>query len=402
MMRVFYIFILVSVLFGCTKIKVEEVLPDITNISASNMNSDLDRIHIVTDVADWNYMYSRYLLDIQITANVEYFDTDGNSLFNKDAVLEIKGAGSAYNPMKSLGIVFNEKIDNSALQIIETVQALPGDHLNFLQSVRLRNSGSDDGVTHFKDLALTELAIRNSIDLELKYGKPLQVFVNGTYFGLLNLRTENDRLALSDLLEVDINTITLMKMDFPDNDIDFKEGDEQVAQNLIDAIKNENGFELNQLIDVENFIDYILFEDYIGNMDWPHNNAKLYSVNGGKFRFLLFDLDWAATRNRTQRLPKMEYLEDDISKIYQILRAYDHGFIQALENRQTKLYNVFSTSKFNAIVDELGETINDDIGYLIQRWGAPHSTFQWRLNIDQLKQDFEVNEFYNRKMYGLD
>ncbi|NRA13836.1 MAG: CotH kinase family protein, partial [Crocinitomicaceae bacterium] len=143
-------------------------------------------------------------------------------------------------------------------------------------------------------------------------------------------------------------------------------------------------------------------EDYVGNMDWPHNNVRLYCVDGGKFRFLLYDLDWAATRNRTQRLPKMEYLEDDLSKMYQILKEHDHGFILALENRKEELYNILSTAKFNAIVNELGEIINDDIGYLIKKWGAPHSTLQWGLNVDQLTQDFEVNEFYNRKMYGLD
>lgn len=386
--------------YGCTKLNVEETLPDITNISPTSMVSKLDRINIVADSFD--HMYAYYINDVQISADIEYYDGNGMLLFNKDAQIKIKGAGSANNPMKSIGIVFSDKVNNAVFQLIETSQALPGDNLNQLQSIRLRNSGNDDGYTHFKDLALNELAIRNSIDLELKYGKAVHVYVNDSYFGLLNLRTDNDPIALSDLLGVNVSAITTMKMDTPENDLDFREGDEQVAQALIDAIDNKNGDALNQLIDVDNFIDYILFEDYIGNTDWPHNNVRLYAVNGGKFRFLLYDLDWAARRNRTQRLPQMEYLEDDLSKIYQILRQHDQGFIEALENRQAELYDLLSTAKFNAIVDELGETINDDIGYLIQRWGAPHSTFQWRLNIDQLKQDFEVNEFYNRKMYELD
>ena len=401
-MKVLYLitFLCLLIGLGCTKFNVEESLPDIVNISPTNMKSKLDRINIVTDSFD--YMYAYYAYDLQISANVEYYNGDGVLLFNKDAQIKIKGAGSANNPMKSIGIVFSESINNLAFQIIETAQALPGDNLNQLQSIRLRNSGSDDGVTHLKDLALTELAIRNSIDLELKYGKAVQVFVNGDYFGLLNLRTENDRIALSHLLGVNVDDITTMKMDTPQDDIDFREGDEQVAQNLINAIESQDGHVLEQLIDVENFIDYILFEDYVGNMDWPHNNVRLYSINGGKFRFLLYDLDWAARRNRVQRLPKMEYLEDDLSKMYQILRDHDQGFLQALENRKIELYDILSTAKFNAIVDDLGETIHGDIAYLIKKWGAPHSTFQWQLNVDQLKQDFEVNEFYNRKMYGLD
>ncbi|MDG1331806.1 MAG: CotH kinase family protein [Crocinitomicaceae bacterium] len=388
--------------FGCTKFSVEETLPDITNISPNSMNSELDRINIVADVDSFDYMYTFYGGDTKISASVEYYTKDGILLFEKNAKINIKGAGSANNPMKSIGIVFDDKVNNSAFQIIETSQALPNDNLNQLQSIRLRNSGNDDGVTHLKDLSLTELAIRNSIDLELKYGKAVHAFVNGDYYGLLNLRTEVDRIGLSDLLGVNIDDITIMKMDTPNDDLDFREGDEQVAQALIDAIEAEDGYALHQLVDIDNFIDYLIYEDYVGNIDWPQNNVRLYSLNGNKFRFLLYDLDGAATRNRAARLPKMEYLEDDVSKMYQILRNHDQGFIQTLEERQAEIYGVLSTTKFNTIVDELSENIHVDIGYLIQKWGAPTSTLQWLMNVDKLKQDFHVNEFYNRKLYELD
>ena len=396
------IFICLIFGFGCTKFTVEETLPDITNISPSNMNSELDRIHIVADSDSFDYMYTFYGGDTEISASVKYYNKHGILLFEKDARIKIKGAGSANNPMKSIGIVFDDKVNNSTFQIIETSQALPNDNLSLLQSIRLRNSGNDDGVTHFKDLSMAELAIQNSIDLELKYGKAVHAFVNDEYFGLLNLRAEVDRIGLSDLLGVNVDDITIMKMDTPNNDLDFREGDEQVAQALIDAIETENGTALHQLIDVNNFIDYLIYEDYIGNTDWPQNNVRLYSVNGNKFRFLLYDLDGAATKNRAPRLPKMEYYEDDVSKMYQILRNHDQGFIQTFEERQAEIYEILSTSKFNAIVDELSANINDEIGYLIQKWGAPTSTLQWLMNVDKLKQDFAVNDFYNRKLYELD
>ena len=218
---------------------------------------------------------------------------------------------------------------------------------------------------------------------------------------IIDLRTENDRDGLSTLLNVNAEDITLLKMDWPNEDIDFKEGDEALAQQLIDAIANRDEHALEDLIDIPNFIDYILYQDFIGNMDWPHNNVKLYSANGSKFRFLLYDLDWAANRNRTQRLPKLEYLEDDFSKIYQILRNHDNGFIDLLEQKQRALYDNLTIQKFNHIVDDLADELEPEIGYLIKKWGAPHSSFEWSLNVDQLKQDFQVNDFYNRKLYGF-
>lgn len=386
---------------GCTKFEVTEILPEIDNIDATTIDSRLDRINIKVDKDQWKFMYVNYQDEIEITALVHYFGSNGDSLFSKNAKLQIKGASSTHYPMRSIGIVFENEIDNTMFKIIDPAQALPGDNLTKLRSVRLRNSGNDNGVTQLKDLALTELAASNAIDLELKYGKPVQVFVNDAYFGLLNLRTENDVIGLADLLNVSESDITILKMDYPNGDIDFREGDETLAQQLIDAIKSEDGDLIEVLIDIPNFIDYILYQDYIGNMDWPHNNVKLYSVNGSKFRFLLYDLDYAATTNRTQRLPKMEYLEDDLSKIYQIIRANDESFISALESRQEELYDLLSTDKFNTVVDDLAASIDSEMGYQIKRWGAPYSLFQWHLNLDQLKQDFRVNEFYNRKVYGF-
>ena len=58
----------------------------------------------------------------------------------------------------------------------------------------------------------------------------------------------------------------------------------------MNAIENENLNYLKDEIDINNFIDYMIFQSYIGNTDWPHNNARLYAINNEKFRFVLFDL----------------------------------------------------------------------------------------------------------------
>ncbi|PCJ64340.1 MAG: hypothetical protein COA58_13380 [Bacteroidetes bacterium] len=400
-MRLLTLILLCSLLFSCSKLTVSEPLPDIEGITPSSISSDLTRINIVADADLFENMYLNFAQNIEISAQIEYFDEKGILLLDESAKIRIRGSGSALNDMKSIGIIFTKKIDNLALQIINTEQVLPGDDLCTLQSIRLRNSGNDDGVTHIKDLALTEFAIANSIDLELKYGTATQVFINGKYYGLLNIRTENDRIALSDLLQVDSSSITMLKSDFKNGNMEYKEGNFQLAQRLNQAIDDEDVFELKRLIDITNFIDYILFEDYLQNTDWPHNNARMYSVNGSKFRFLLFDLDRAFIRPKMNRLPLMEYLDDDISKMYQILRANDENFIPTLEKRQKELYTLFSPTRFNEIVDQLAHNIDGEIKYLIKKYGAPHSTLQWKMNVDKMKRDFDRNDHYNRNKYDL-
>jgi len=97
----------------------------------------------------------------------------------------------------------------------------------------------------------------------------------------------------------------------------------------------------------------------------------------------------------------MEYLKDDISKIYQILRSKDEYFIGDFENKQKYWYSKFSSDKFNIIIDKLAMDIETDILFLIQKRGVPSSSLQWSLNLEQIKHDFNRTDNFNRKKYKI-
>jgi hypothetical protein len=389
------------VISGCTRIDVDENLPSWEVLKPHTIKTSLDRINIQADQKLLDNMMARYDQDISVSAQIQYYQSTGNLLFEEPASIEIKGSGSAAADMKPIGIAFNRVLNNSDLKVIQPQNIAYGDYLHKFQNIRLRNSGQDNGVTMIKDLAYTEFALRAGMDLELKYGKPTHVFINDSYYGLHNIRTENDRMALANLLQTDSSSITMIKMDDSNKNLEYKEGNQTLAQSLIHAIKNEDAYALKQLIDINNFLDYIIFEDYVGNIDWPHNNARAYSVNGSKFRFLLYDLDLAAIRTKKSILPEMEYNDDHISRILQILLEEDHDFESRLHERQEMWYRVYSPELFNSIVDDLAENIENDIKYLIARRNSPKSTLQWRLNLEQLKRDFERTDHFNRKKYQI-
>ena len=50
-----------------------------------------------------------------------------------------------------------------------------------------------------------------------------------------------------------------------------------------------------QVLDLDNFIDYLLVNVYGGTGDWPHNNwrAARERVSGAKFRFYVWDAEWS-------------------------------------------------------------------------------------------------------------
>jgi hypothetical protein len=57
---------------------------------------------------------------------------------------------------------------------------------------------------------------------------------------------------------------------------------------------------IKEIVDIENFIDYLIVNQYVGNWDWPHNNwyASRHRVEGGKWQFHSWDAE-AAFQNGT-------------------------------------------------------------------------------------------------------
>ena len=60
-----------------------------------------------------------------------------------------------------------------------------------------------------------------------------------------------------------------------------------------------NYAEVERLLDVDNFIDYIMLNVYSNTGDWPHNNwrAARERVPGGKWKFIPWDAEWSFGNN---------------------------------------------------------------------------------------------------------
>ena len=158
----------------------------------------------------------------------------------------------------------------------------------------LRNGGNDRWVSNarFMDAALETIIQRSGIDLDCQSYVPVIEYVNGELRGVLNLREpNNDKYAYANFGYDD------EELDAFENN-EFKNGDDKAFKHLCElgARVNDPGIydEIRTLLDVDEFINYMAAEFYIGNDDWPENNVKAYrSTLDGRFRFVSFDLDYA-------------------------------------------------------------------------------------------------------------
>lgn len=393
---------LLLIISSCSKYRVDtQRIPDLSLVTELNIDSNLPIISISVNQEQFDFMVQFYANDTIIPAILKYYNPNGSIVFeNAGASLEIKGAASAKNEMKSLGFILDSAIDNSKDEIIIPSKVLENHSLEELKSFRLRNSGNDFGFSMIKDRTYTQLAIEAEADLDLMYGKPVHAFVNGSYYGLLNLRTESNVEGISRLRNVSTERITLLKVDVDNGKLEFRDGDEVWADKFLKAIKDENLNELWDMIEINNYIDYIVFQDYIGNRDWPKNNMRAYCIDQGKFRFFLYDLDYAAFHNKNDIIPTFEFEDHQMAKIYRILREHK-DFEKIFEERQKSLYSRLSFSTFSRIMDGLVEEIQEEMPYLIAKYQLPKSEFHWKLNLSNVRRDFERRDVYIRDKYDL-
>ncbi len=167
----------------------------------------------------------------------------------------------------------------------------------------LRNSGNDnvnkstDG-SHFRDPLIQAIAANANRNAMVSASQPVNVFLNGEYYGLFNMRERIDQFYIEsrtgltggyDLLE--------RAFGYPRNEYAiFGSYDEwHSLQNFADKegdLSVEADFNsIGELVDLQNFTDYWITEVFAGNYDWLANNIKFWKPGDGKWQWIYWDTD---------------------------------------------------------------------------------------------------------------
>ena len=395
MKRIIYSLLIVQFIFGCTFFN-EEIKIDIQNyknLTPENIYTNLKIANIILDQNEFEKMYDNFDKEIEIAGLLNLYKNEESLIKNQAVEIQIKGGISRKSPLKSLGIKFNNTYDNTTGNLINTI-SLDFHSLDKISAFRFRNSGNDFYYTMLKDISYTQLAIQANLNLDLMYIEQTIVFVNNIFLGVMNLRTESNANGMSGLYNVNKTDITLAKIS-GNGELDKKNGDFNRIDNFINAIKNDNYNYLKQEIDVDNFIDYMIFESYIGNVDWPFNNTRFFAIGNQPFRFVLFDLDKVSGQH-IKDFPILfinNSIHNPITDLFNIMykneefkKLYDARFNYLIKS------DLLSAQKFNAIVDEYTDNIENTIPINITKYGHPKTLTEWYINISLLKDNFVTRE----------
>ncbi len=212
--------------------------------------------------------------DYEIESSVELFD-NANLLMSQMAGIRIQGAGSRQNALKKFSIFARKEYSGSRYFSYDIFGY--GTHKFYLR---------DDFADVFLETLVTDREIGGGL-----CALPISLFLDGEFWYDTYLREKYSEDYLAEKYNLDRDKITL-KSWMPPEITDYLE--EHV---VMDDKEYE---EFGKLLDIDNYIDYMVYNIYLCNMDLSENkNVKIWKSTGnsgldyddGKWRFLIYDMD---------------------------------------------------------------------------------------------------------------
>lgn len=230
-------------------------------------------------------------MDWERPAAFEYW-VDGKQVVNQEAGIERCGGWSrAWTPY-SFKVRANKRYHGKNTLNYKFFADKPYLRQKALQ---IRNGGNDNGC-RIKDAALQEIVSRSGLYVDGQAYQPVHHFINGTYKGVINMRETNNKDFAYANYGLDDDELDAFEMS-PDSGYVQVKGTKEAYRQWYTLSKNcasESVYEqIKELVDIDEYINYMAVEFYVCNSDWPQNNVKAFKsqLEGGKFHFVLFDLD---------------------------------------------------------------------------------------------------------------
>ncbi|MBO5337406.1 MAG: CotH kinase family protein [Lachnospiraceae bacterium] len=248
---------------------------------------------------------------------MEYFTADGDSILSQECGVRIYGAMTRMKNQKSFRLYARSEYDvQNEFQypvLTQLVSATDGTVAQEHKRLILRNSGNDNGFGFIRSELTGRLAGEAGFP-DVMQAEPVCVYINGRYYGIYWLENGfDDQYFINRYGEHTGEFVVLeggddKKLSEEDSHIqsyveEYNELYDRFAE--LDLTDEQNYKALEKVLDIENYLQYFAIENYVGNVDWPGNNVRVYryvspdgeyqegTVFDGRYRHMLFDVDYA-------------------------------------------------------------------------------------------------------------
>ena len=316
-------------------------------------------------------------------ANVEYYD-HSPEVVNQLAGLRTQGLKSRRFQQKALKIYAREQYGKKRFEH-RFFEDIPNDSFKHLTLKPFYASFNQTGVNDY-------LANRfaSFLNLETLASRPAVLFLNGEYWGIYFVHEKPDERYLEDHLGVDPEQVTILDGWNPSVDCGDPQNYIELFQWMSDAdLTDPEAYAYAaSKIDIDNFIDYYVFELFWENTDWPNNNMRCWQLGDSKWRWIFFDGDACMCWLTHNAFDHAVYEGDETwpssrkASLFFRKLFVNENFKRQFNARFKELTNtVFSYANTGRMFEEIKGLLAAEIPFQVERFGIPVNLETWNTNM---------------------
>lgn len=358
-----------------------------------NENNHLPVVSVVTDpdnlfsgkegiyVAGSRYKEKIYnfRLDWERQSTVSLFEKDGTG-FYAPCGLKIHGDTSRFYPKKSFSVMFRDAYGDSQLDY----RLFGEEGLDSYEAFNLRSGGQDFYRTKMRDELISDLAMEYT-DIAAQKNRPVNLYLNGEYWGIYYIREKINEHFIAGNENVPADTVTLTE----GNGGSSRQYQELISYATTHDLRKQEYYDyVCSQVDIQQYMDYLIAEIWIGNTD--NDNIRYYTYTGGKWRWILFDTDLSMISSSFDSVaahlnPNGTGASDWVhTKLINALLK-NPEFKEAFIRRMAwQMNNIWTPENVNAKIDEYVALIQPDMQRECQRW-PEHSYKLWETYLGYLR-----------------
>lgn len=358
---------------------------------------ELDKYRIqYPNGTDWgSYGVGNYYRDVEMEGTFNFIP-DKNTVISQNIGLKIHGNITRHLILKSLRLYARSSYGKDSFEY----KFFDYQPTTIFKRLILRNSGMDFNATMFRDGVIQKSV--SHLNFETQSYTPAVSFINGEFWGILNIRERLDDEYYNLKYGVPKDS-----MDILENTYQIKLGEDDHYIETLNYVKNNNLSSVNNFnevkrrLDVDNMIDYYTTELYFNNQDWPNNNMQYWRMSrpydatqpkgkDGRWRWSLFDIDTStgapddgSAYPSVNNISTFFGMADDNVKIF--TKLFDNQtFKNSFLIRNADLLNTtFKADRMAKLIYDHKIKLNNVIYDHVKRWREPLQN-NWTDPVDTL------------------
>jgi CotH kinase protein/Lamin Tail Domain/Secretion system C-terminal sorting domain/Chitobiase/beta-hexosaminidase C-terminal domain len=322
--------------------------------------------------------------DFKRACFMEYFDVNGVKQFSSKTSIKPDGGagGSRSNPQHSVTLEPANSVYGDGEPVNYPLIPEKG-FIDKFYSFYLRN-GSNNWLQYPQKDATFMRMMKGTHALYQAYS-PVVVYVNGDYFGVYELREKTKAEYYENNFGNDVDSIDLLAMSYfyGPSILRVSQGSDSTFYQMKDFVTTYPAAapdyfdQVHTKLDLYNFTDYLVGENWFANTDWIYNNMKVSRCRtaGNKWRFGLQDMELGLTGWSNETANQFDWFR--YSQQPNVFWPIYDGLIQNPKfknyfiNRYADLMNTnLKTSVYAPVVTDMYNQLLPEMPKEFQRWSG--------------------------------